>query len=368
VKNAISILNVKKAPPRTKAKLIGMVSKKRERRGKIFLTVEDLEDEVTLLVSTNSAVKNLIDKARHIMLDQVVCFSVVKTKSQLLVVNDIIFPDVAPKRRPKTSSEIYAVLTSDMHVGSTKFQRESFNRFLMWLNGKYGDKKMRETAGYVKYVLIAGDIVDGIGIYPNQINELAIKEINDQYRFAAKFIEQIPDYIEIIIIPGNHDVPRKALPQPPIPQPFLEPLQETRKIHSFGNPCNLSLHDVEVLMFHGRSLDDVISSVPGMSHEHPSKSMTLLLQSRHLAPIYGGKTPLSSEAKDHLVIERVPDIFHAGHIHRLECRRYRGIRVINSGGWQSQTEYMKRHRFFPTYGKIPIVNLQNLETKIVSFN
>jgi len=130
----------------------------------------------------------------------------------------------------------------------------------------------------------------------------------------------------------------------------------------------LSLHNVEVLLYHGRSLDDVISTVPGMKHDHPEKAMTLLLQSRHLAPVYGGKTLLSPENRDFLVIERVPDIFHSGHIHKLEYNSYRGVLVVNSGCWQEQTDYMLRHGFVPTPGKVPVVNLQTLELKVVPFN
>jgi DNA polymerase II small subunit len=121
-------------------------------------------------------------------------------------------------------------------------------------------------------------------------------------------------------------------------------------------------------MYHGRSLDDVISAVPDMNYNNPEKAMRLLLQCRHLAPIYGGKTTLSPEGRDSLVIERVPDIFHAGHIHALGYCNYRGVLVVNSGGWQGQTDYMQRLGFTPTPGRVPVVNLQTLETSVIPFN
>jgi DNA polymerase II small subunit len=248
------------------------------------------------------------------------------------------------------------------------FTRKAFSRFIFWLNGKYGNEELREIAGKVKYVLIAGDIVDGIGVYPNQVKELTVKDVYKQYRLAARYLEQIPDYVEVVITPGNHDAPRKALPQPPISNAFLETLQESRKVHSLGDPCFLSLHGVEVLMFHGRSLDDIVSTAPSMTHSHPEKAMRLLLQGRHLAPMYGGKTPLSPENKDSLVIEHVPDIFHSGHVHSLEYGNYRGVLVANSGCWQEQTDYMRRNGFMPTPGKALVVNLQTLEVTVVPFN
>jgi DNA polymerase II small subunit len=255
-----------------------------------------------------------------------------------------------------------------MHVGSAKFEREAFNRFILWLNGRYGDQRMMEIASRVKYVLIAGDIVDGIGIYPNQVRELAVRDVYGQYRLASRFIEQIPDYVEVVVIPGNHDAPRKALPQPPISSAFLEKLQESRKVHSLGNPSLLSLHSVEVLVYHGRSLDDITSTIPGMEPQHPEKAMKLLLQARHLAPVYGGKTPLSAENRDYLVIDRVPDIFHAGHIHALGISNYRAVLLVNSGGWQKQTDYMQRLGFTPDPDKVPVVNLQTMEVTILPFS
>jgi DNA polymerase II small subunit len=343
-----------------------MITEKRESKQKLLLMIEDLHASAVVLVPQN-APQEILKKARQLLLDQVVCLGVVKTRSNLLIAEDIILPNIAQKSHSKAPVPLQAVLTSDMHIGSKKFNRSAFNRFLLWLNGKYGDAQMRELASHVKYVLIAGDVVDGIGVYPNQIKELAIRDVYKQYRLAAKFIEQIPDYIEVIIIPGNHDAPRKALPQPAISNTYLETLQESRKVHSLGNPTSLSLHSVEVLLFHGRSLDDILSTVPEMNYNHPEKAMQLLLESRHLAPVYGEKTPLSPESKDLLVIERVPDIFHAGHVHVLGHSNYRGVLIVNSGGWQEQTEYMRRNGVSPTPGKVPVVNLQTLETTVISF-
>jgi len=367
VKSATSVLDALKAPANTRLKIIGMVTEKRESKQKILLTVEDLHANAMVLVPQN-APEELLKKARLLLSDQVVCVGVVKTRSSLLIAEEIILPDVAQKTQNKAPIPVYAVLTSDMHVGSTKFQKEAFNRFILWLNGKYGGEKMREVASHVKYVLIAGDIVDGIGVYPKQSKELAIKDIYEQYKHAAKYIEQIPDYIEVIIIPGNHDAPRKALPQPAISNAFLKTLQESRRVYSLGNPCLLSLHNVEVLLYHGRSLDDIISTVPDMDNSHPEKAMKLLLQSRHLAPVYGGKTPLSPENRDFLVIEHVPDIFHAGHVHVLGYTNYRGVLVVNSGGWQELTDYMRRMGLVPTPGKVPIVDLQTSEIMVIPFS
>ena len=366
VKAATPILEALKSQPRAKLKIIGMISEKRESKQNTILTVEDLQASATVLV-TRKATEDLHKKAQMLLPDQVVCLAVVKTRTRLFLAEDIIFPEVGQKTQHRANEPVYAVLTSDLHVGSAKFQKEAFKRFILWLNGKHGNDRMREIAGHVKYVLAAGDIVDGVGIYPNQMKELVIRDVHKQYNFASKLIEHIPDYIEVVISPGNHDAPRKALPQPAIEKKFLEILQKNRNIHSLGDPCAVSLHGVEVLMYHGRSLDDIIATVPGQSPDHPEKAMRLLLQGRHLAPLYGGKTMLSPENRDFLIIERVPDIFHAGHIHVLGYCNHRGVLVVNSGGWQEQTDYMQKLGLTPTPGKVPVVNLQTLETTVLSF-
>jgi DNA polymerase II small subunit len=73
------------------------------------------------------------------------------------------------------------------------------------------------------------------------------------------------------------------------------------------------------------------------------------------------------ENRDFMVIDRVPDIFHAGHIHVMGYCNHRGVLIVNSGGWQDQTDYMAKLGLVPTPGQVPVVNLQTLETTVLSF-
>lgn len=366
IRDAVSIREAYKATANTRLKIIGILIEKRESKRRILLRIEDFESAITVLVPADGK-KELLEKASMLLLDQVVCLSVVKGRGNLLIADDIIWPDI-PKRNPRTAPEpVYAALISDLHVGSKVFMREEFNNFLLWLNGKYGNSKAMEIAGRVKYLIVAGDIVDGIGVYPQQIKELAIKDISKQYELAAEFFEQIPDYIDVVIIPGNHDASRKALPQPAIPRDYAEAIYEKRKIYSLGNPATIEIHGVEILIYHGRSLDDVIVSSPNIEFSNPEKAMRLLLQCRHLAPTYGARTPIAPEPRDFLVIERVPDIFHAGHVHVIGYENYRGTLIVNSGAWQRQTAYQRKMGLVPVPGVVPIVNLQTLEVSCLSF-
>jgi len=366
VRAATSIREALKSQPKTKLKIICMLTEKRDSKQQTILSVEDLNSSTTVLVPSKAA-DEVKKKVLQIIPDQVICLAVIKTKTNLFLLEDIIFPDVGHKNLQKSQEPVYAVFTSDIHVGSIKFNKDAFKKFILWLKGKYGTSEMKEIAGRVKYLLVAGDIVDGVGIYPGQQHELTIRDVHKQYDYAIKYLQKIPKYIEIILSPGNHDTSRKALPQPAIPQDYLNTIKDKPNIHSVGSPCLVSIHGINVLMEHGRSLDDIITAVPGMSHDHPEKSMRLLLQGRHLAPIYGGKTMLSPENRDYLVIDKVPDILHAGHVHVLGYCNYRGVLVVNSGGWQEQTEYMEKLGLVPTPGKVPIVNLMTMEITILDF-
>ena len=95
--------------------------------------------------------------------------------------------------------------------------------------------------------------------------------------------------------------------------------------------------------------------------------MKLLLQCRHLAPIYGRRTPIAPEKRDFMIIDGEPDIFHTGHVHVLKYGNYRGTLLVNSGAWQEQTEFQRRMGLVPTPGIASIVNLETLQVTPVNF-
>lgn len=366
-RTATSIKDTFRAPRRSRIKFICMVTEKRESTHGVSLTTEDLETGTTVLIPRNAPLE-LLTKTKAILPDQVICLSVIKSRGNLLIVEDIQFPDI-PQHKPRRAKEaVSAALISDLHVGSREFMKEEFNHFLLWLNGKFGDRKLKEAASLIKYVIIAGDIVDGVGIYPNQIDDLIIQDLSKQYRAASEFIEQIPDYMELIIIPGNHDATRKALPQPRLPKEYAELLCETRSVLSLGNPATVNIHGVELLLYHGRSLDDVLATAADMDFHSPERALRLMLKCRHLAPTYGQRTLIAPSNRDYLVIDRVPDIFHTGHVHVMKFGTHRGTIMINSGAWQKQTNFQRNLGLKPTPGIIPIVNLQTHAVLAIDFN
>jgi len=348
-----------------KVRFIAMVMDKRYRTSQILINMDDDENSAVVVVQKSNV--EAFAAAQSVPLDQVVYVEAIRGKGEVFLCERLCLPDI-PEHRPKRSSEpVLAALLSDIHVGSKMFLREHLEKLILWLNGKIGAVAQRELAGHVKYVIIAGDLVDGVGIYPEQDRELAVPDVYSQYKIAAQFIEQIPDYVEVIFVPGNHDAVRQALPQPAVPKEFAEPVYEARHIHALGNPARVALHEVSFLVYHGRSLDDVVASVPGITFQSSDRAMEHLLRCRHLAPEYGKRTSIVPEREDRLVIREIPDVFHSGHLHVLRTKEYRGTVIVNSGAWQGQTEYQRKMGLVPTPGILPVINLQTLRVNEIDF-
>lgn len=364
--DALTIKEALQVPSNREIRIIAMVTEKREKNKTTILQIEDQENTANVIVPFNID-KLVLNKIRFIALDEVLCFYVIRGQENTFIVKNILWPDI-PEKKPKGAKIPVCVgLMSDIHVGSKTFLYEEFQRFIFWLNGNLGNSRQKELAGRIKYITIAGDLVDGIGVYPKQENELKITDIYKQYENFAQLIEQIPDYIDIVVIPGNHDAVRQAMPQTALPKKYLEPIIEAREIISLGNPATVKLHGVNFLLYHGRSLEDVIGIVPDMGYQTPEKAMEYLLKIRHLAPVYGNKTLISPEKRDYLVIDDPPDIFHAGHIHVTKNEVYRGVNIVNSGAWQSQTEFQRKMGLIPTPGILPIADLQKMQVTSIDF-
>jgi DNA polymerase II small subunit len=323
------------------------------KNGHKIIEFEDDTGEISVLFSNKN--DELFREAETLVRDEVV--GVIANKSddpKFAFGQQIIKPGVL--RVPDKEMDFGIVFLSDVHIGSLTFLEDAFQKFIDWINCEYGDEEQRKVAEDVKYLIIGGDIVDGIGVYPNQDKELAIKDITEQYNEAARFLGNIRSDIKIIIAPGNHDASRVAEPQPAVPEEYAKALYELDNVEFISNPGVVSLDGINVLIYHGRSFDDLVMAIKDFEYERSDVIMKELLQKRHLAPIYGERTPLASELEDYLVIDEVPDIFHTGHIHINSYRRYKGIHMINSGTFQTQTEFQKIYNINPTPAEVPIIH------------
>jgi DNA polymerase II small subunit len=336
----------------------GLIMLKRNRKNDVELVIDDTTGSIPVVCKT----RELINEASTLVLDQMLMLeiSLSKRNSNDFVIKDIIFPDIPEHVSSKSGTESYVALISDLHVGSKYFMEKEFNDLLGWLSSD--DDFVRK----IKFICIAGDIVDGIGVYPNQDRELIDININSQMSYAAALLQKIPKRIHVFLIPGNHDPGRRALPQSALTN--LRDFQQLENFSIIGNPSFVELNKVKLLMFHGQSLDDVIATVPGLSYSKPVEAMKILLRSRHLSPIYGNRTPIAPESEDMLVIDDVPDVFHAGHVHTTQVGRYKGTLIVNSGAWQKQTKFQQTMGITPTPGICILVNLATLQSFKKDFN
>jgi len=347
-------------PGGSEAEMIGLINDIRSTAsGHWLIELEDTTGTFPALVMKDRPIAELVDE---MLLDE--CVAVQGTLSDdagILFTDSIHFPDVPRTFRPNTADRhVQAALISDVHVGSQEFMADAWNRFADWLH--------TDEAASVEYLLLAGDMVEGVGIYPNQDEELDIIDIFDQYEAFSEHLKSVPGDLEIVMIPGNHDAVRLAEPQPG----FDEELREIMSAHNpriTSNPSTVTIAGVSVLMYHGVSLDEVIAELPGekASYEEPHKAMYQLLKKRHVAPQFGGHTRVAPEEKDYLVIDNVPDIFHTGHVHKLGWGKYHNVLAVNSGCWQSQTDFQKKVNINPDVAHAPIVDLDTLDMTVRKF-
>jgi DNA polymerase II small subunit len=332
--------------------IMGMVLNKIvTKNGNIMIVVDDETGEYKLIFMNGSSkkAKILFEKARRIVNDEVIAVNG-KLSSPFIIANEIIWPDIPIKERKKVEEDIGIAFISDLHIGSKKFMEKNFVNFIKWLNGEYGDR--HDLAGKIKYIVLGGDVVDGIGVYPNQDRDLQIPDIYAQYKLFMDLIEDIPEYVHMFIIPGNHDAVQRAEPQPPLTKALVGDIKGDN-IHMLPNPSFLTLHGVEVLAYHGTSLDSIIRSMPGMSYAEPEGAMVELLKRRHLSPIYGGNIIVPS-LKDNMVIDKVPDILNMGHVHKNCLGNYHGVDILNSGTWQARTEFQIIQGHVPSPCILPV--------------
>ncbi|MHB8371569.1 MAG: DNA-directed DNA polymerase II small subunit [Thermoplasmataceae archaeon] len=320
-------------------KIVGMVTDVSEtKNGHKRLILEDLDESIEAIIMKDNPVKKEL-----ILNDEVigVMGSVSKTgEKPAIFVKEIIRPDIPIRTISDSGKEpVYLASISDIHVGSKTFLKDGFGKMVNWM------KSSEDEAQRLKYLVLSGDVIDGIGVYPGQDHDLEFLNPIDQYSVLSDYLREIPEDIEVYVMPGNHDTVRLAEPQPLFSKGVRDLFPKNIKF--LPNPYSMILEDKRIMVYHGMSLNDMVELVPGANFSSIGGAIEAILQRRHLSPVYGGKTPIIPSGTDYHVIEEVPDIFITGHIHSHYLGNYNGVRYVNSSTWQSQTEYQKMMNFAP---------------------
>ncbi len=343
--------------------IIGMIKAKRiTKNNNLLVEIED-ESGTAKVVFTNTPQnrENLYEKAYSLVYDEVVAVRG-KIYGALLIANSLLWPDIPIKTHKQVEEDLAIAFISDVHFGSRNFMDKGFRNMVAWLNGN--TEKDKRIAEKVKYLIIGGDVADGIGVYPGQEKDLAIKDMNAQYNVLADYLEAIPDYIQIFVLPGNHDSVQRAEPQPSFPAELID--LKMNNVHFVPNPTYMNIHGLDILSYHGTSLDSIIRSIPDNSYSRPEKAMEEILKRRHLSPIYGGNIVVPSK-KDNLVIDIVPDILHMGHIHKVGMSTYHGVSIVNSGTWQGRTDFQIKQGHIPTPCLMPVLEMKKYKFSYIDF-
>lgn len=374
--NTLSINRINNKKDRENVSLIGLIKDKQITKNKnIILILEDPTGQIKVLANKNRP--DLYKIAQNTVLDEVIGITGVNAEN-IVFANNILFPDIpANKELKKCPDDIYCLFLSDLHVGSNNFLSEDFNRFLQWINQETGNEKQKEIASKVNYIFIIGDLVDGCGIYPDQDKELILKDVKEQYDECSRLLKKIPSHIQIIICPGNHDALRISEPQPIINE-FAESMYTLPNAIMVSNPSYVNIHSSEnfpgfdILLYHGYSFDFFVAEVDSIrnngGYDRADLIMKFLLQRRHLAPTHTSTLYIPDTEKDPLVIDKVPDFFISGHIHKSIAAHYRNVTMVSGSCWQSKTNFQEKVGHNPEPGRVPIVNLKTREMKILRFS
>ncbi|MFW5904403.1 MAG: DNA-directed DNA polymerase II small subunit [Thermoplasmatota archaeon] len=344
------------------AKVIGMVGDiHNTANGNKMLTLEDPTGKIKAFISSDSEAfdKNLLED--EVVLAEGQIWEKKDGYDTTFAVDDIIRPGIPKiKKMADKNFDGKIAFIGDIHVGSDTFLKDEWDRFTGWLNSD------DEVAQDIRYLVITGDLIDGIGIFPNQEEELEIIDIYEQYRELARMLTDVPDDVLVITIPGNHDIVRNTEPQPKLPEDVRKLFPDN--VVFYGNPCLLDIEGLKLLLYHGSSINDLSDLHPDVSNHKPITAMKEMMKRRHLVPVYGKKTSIAPEDKDYLLIEDIPDVFVTGHIHRTEVEDYHGTIMINSSTWQSQTEYQKMRDIEPDPAKVMVLDPTENQVSIQNFS
>ncbi len=341
-REAKGILNINNVVKRKgEARIIAMIGDvSTTSNGNISLTLEDPTGHIRGFISSESGAysTDLLEDEVVIAVGKV--WEKKKSFDTTFAINEIIRPGV-PRSVVKRSTDVQGKIAfiGDIHIGSKTFLKDSWERFLSWMeSGENGSSE-------IGYLIIAGDLIDGIGIYPNQEDELEIKDIYEQYRVLGKMLRRIPSHVQIVAIPGNHDIVRNMEPQPSLPKNVQDLFPDN--VIFCGNPSMIHIGGIKILMYHGGSINDLSDMLSSVDTDQPCTAMKEMLERRHLVPVYGKKTPIAPEKEDMLVINDVPDIFVTGHMHKTDVMQHYNTLLINASTWQDQTDYQKMRDIQP---------------------
>ncbi|MFW9856403.1 MAG: metallophosphoesterase [Candidatus Thorarchaeota archaeon] len=242
---------------------------------------------------------------------------------------DVIRPGLTPIRFQQNPRSGKILFLADIHYGAKSFATRAFANLVKLVQLDDLPPDLVAIAQDIKVVIVAGDLCDGVGQFPDQQANLSVSSLQAQYDGLSALFSKIPSYIQIIVIPGEHDATQMALPQPAIDREVGNSIFSLPNVLTHGNPLRVIIDGLNLLVYHGQGLEQ-------LDPINPISSIQQLLEYRHLAPEYGVTIPLVPAKRDYLVIDRVPEILVVGHSHQASMAEYKGVKIIACGTFQGK--------------------------------
>lgn len=360
----------------TQVTIIGLISEiNQTKNGHVMITIEDKSGQIKCFVNKDNT--DLLKSMENFCLDEGIGVKG-KVGDNIIWTDEFIVPSPPNNAElKKTQEEHYVAFLSDIHFGAKVFQDEAFQKFIDWINGETQNEKLNEVAKKVKYVIIAGDLIEGIGIYPNQGKDARILSTQGQYHETARWLSQIPSHIGIIVIPGNHDTDRLSEPQPKLPYHKTYALYNMENVMMVSNPSIVNLFGddpnggLDFYLYHGGSFFYYADKIQNLREKGgaktPEEVVKFLLEKRHVAPSHGATLYIPDSQNDPLVIKKMPDFFICGHTHKLSLANYKGCTIVSCGCWVEMSDYQEKMGMYPDVGKTVIINTKTRKPHILNF-
>ena len=356
--------------------IVGLISDiENTKNGHFLISIEDRSGQIKCFVNKDKT--ELVKFIDNFCLDEGIGIKG-KIGKDIIWVDEFIIPSPPNSVELKqTEEEFFVGFLSDIHFGAMVFQDEAFQKMIDFINQESENEKLKGIARKLKYIIIAGDVIEGIGIYPNQGKDARILSTELQYHEAARWLSQIPKEIGIVIIPGNHDTNRLSEPQPKLPYSKAYAIYNMPNTIFLSNPSIINLFGkdfsggLNFYLYHGGSLFYYADKIQHLREKGgakvPEEIVKFLLEKRHLAPSHGSTLYIPDSQNDPLVIKKMPDFFITGHTHKLSISNYKGCTIISCGCWVEMSEYQEKMGMYPDIGKLTLVNTKTRKPSILSF-
>lgn len=155
---------------RNQVAVIGIVADiRRSRSGGRIVELEDRTGTMTVFVRKDDpAAGTLVND------DVIGVVGNFSDKGDMFFANRVQYPEVLSTHMNRGGLEydpISAAFISDLHIGSNQFLESEWDKMMKWFNSD------DETALNIKYLILSGDVVDGVGVYPGHEKNLSMLDV-----------------------------------------------------------------------------------------------------------------------------------------------------------------------------------------------